>query len=245
MGVAGVGKWRRRLAVYWLAAGLALAGWWLPGLARAQHTGEDLLRNAACRADPDSELCICRDQFVYRMVPANVDYSTFPPTARHRVDGDANPVDKFDFSGETYAEPLGLGVVYRSTSTGINPPPPEWNQDLQRWEGDLVDMTVMPNRKFDAYCSLSYLQENLRRLVFIVIAIGSVLFSVSLGWAGFVHMQETATGGNRAVARTVILRAMVGMILLAAIFVVWQGISAVFLEGMNIWDLDPRLFEAF
>lgn len=240
-GLTAAGRWRRLTAG--LVLGLLLAGALWPGAVAAQPvTGEDLLRDQACRTDPDSELCICRDQFVYRMVPANVDYSAFPPTAGFREESGVR-VSSHDFSGSDVGEYLGLGVIHRSTTT--SPAPPRWNDEYKRWEGDLVDMELAPNRQYYANCSLSYLRENLQRLVYIVIAIASVLFAVSLGWAGFVHMQETATGGNRAVARTVILRAMLGMILLAGIFVVWEAVSGAFLQGMDIWDLDPRVFDAF
>ena len=69
--------------------------------------------------------------------------------------------------------------------------------------------------------------------------------ALSVGWAGFVHMQETASGAAQSSARNIILRTFIGMILLASVFVVWEGVSGLFLGGVDIWDTDPRLFEFF
>lgn len=220
-----------RASLFWAGLVLAFGVWLVPDGASAQR--EDLLTDQACRNDPNSEACICRDVFVYRLVPANIDYSTFPPQAGFRMDGN-NRVDQVEIEG--------LGMVRRASGSSA---PPVWNDELKRWDGDLVDMEVRPNTAFDSYCSLEYFRENLRRLVYVAMAVGGLLFALSVGWAGFVHMQETASGAAQSSARNIILRTFIGMILLASVFVVWEGVSGLFLGGVDIWDTDPRLFEFF
>lgn len=228
MSFCGVGL---RSLLYGAGLALVLGLWLVPGEASAQR--EYLLTDQACQADPNSEACICRDVFLYRLVPANVDYSSYPPTAGFRMDN-GNRVDQ--------AEIEGIGMVQRGAGPHA---PPEWNAELKRWEGNMVDMEVRPNTAFNSYCSLEYFRENLRRLVYVVIAIGLLLFTVSVGWAGFVHMQETASGSAQSSARNIIVRTVIGMILLASVFVIWEGVSALFLDGLDIWDTDPRVFDLF
>lgn len=193
-------------SLFWAGLALALGVWLAPDGASAQR--EDLLTDQVCRNNPNSEACICRDVFVYRLVPANIDYSTFPPQAGFRMDGN-NRVDLVEIEG--------IGMARQDLGS---PAAPVWNDELKRWDGDMVDMEVRPNTAFDSYCSLEYFRENLRRLVYVTMAVGGVAVCVKRRLGGLRPYAGDGERGGAVVGRNIILRTFIGMILLASGFVV-------------------------
>ena len=216
-----VGGFRRRvlvLAVFVVLCSMVLSS----GTAHAQR--EDILSGdagEACREDPHSEECICFDVFRYAQVP----------------------------------------VAWENASAGKPAYPPkavdaEWDNDVKSWvrttpvpnptpDGYVDPLRTEVNSKYKAHCSLSYFRENLKRLWYFLLALGATLTAVSIGWAGFVHMQDSASGETRSMSRTIIIRAVLGMILLACVFFAWEGVSGLFLGEFEIWSDRPGLLEGF
>ena len=197
---------------------LVLGGFFvLPAGEAGAQGGGDLLLNAACRDDPYSEECICEG--VARM-------SRFP---KHFKVGP---------NGEFIAEP--------DPASPPGAPPIEFDTELNVWVGGIDDdFEVKENSKYKAYCALAYYEENQRRLVLLVIAVGSVLAAVGLGWAGFVHMQESAAGETRSTSRTIVIRALLGMLILSLVFVIWEAFAGSLLGGLDYWQQVPGVLENF
>ena len=192
------------------------------GTAHAQR--EDILSGdagVACRQNPHSEECICFDVSRYAMVP----------------------------------------VAWQEVSAGVPAYPPlaigaHWDDELKSWvRNNPVPAVYEPlytdplrtevNSKYKAHCSLSYFRENLRRLWYFMLALGASLTAVTLGWAGFVHMQDSVTGETRSMSRTIIIRAVLGMVLLACVFFAWEGVSGLFVGEFEVWSDRPGLLEGF
>ena len=168
----------------------------------------------ACRNDPHSEECICREVVRYAWVPN----------------------DWEEVAGVPSYPPVAIGAY--------------WDDEIKSWvpqtEGDpdkKLDMEA--NSKYKAHCSLAYFRENLTRLWYFLLALGGTLAGVSIAWAGFVHMQESVSGETRSMSRTMIIRTVLGVILLACVFFAWQGVSDLFLGEFEIWSDRPGLLEGF
>ena len=204
---------------------LASAG---PALAQGPDDSE-LLRNQACRVNPHSEECICREVHAYSMVPLFVDYtsSTGVPVA--------------------FAYDCAIKDGRREcTDPKDKRAAPVFDPDSLTWSGGATrDYVVVQNTKYKAYCSLAYFRENLRRLWVFALAFAGGLMAITVAWCGATYMQEAVSGENRAMARTVLIRSVLGVVVLAAVFLIWEGVSGLFLQGFDIWRTEPGFLEMF
>lgn len=202
------------------------------GSVSAQGADRDLLSNQACRANPDSEDCICRDVYEFSRTPKFIDISSAPYLRAAPVVQTIHPDGRV-----TYAAPVPPrgpeGFPYYSPEEG-------------RWVGGLPeDYEDLENSKYAAYCSLEYFQENQYRLWYFALAFGGTLAAISIAWGGFVYMQESVSGETRSTARTTVLRVVIGLVLLACAFIVWDAVSGIFLDGSAVWDLRPGILERY
>ena len=212
---------------------LACAAGWTLLTSPAAAQRDDLLTHEACRINPSLEECICRDVRVFSVLPRVYTYDT-DGTLLPGFSENGDPDDPSD-------DWPSLVPGHPNARTQL----PMFDEERGVWVGDPRDLEVVENTKYKAHCSMAYFRENLRRAVYVLATVGAVLFGGSVAWAGFVHMQETASGESRSTARTVILRSGVGMILLAMAFVAFEAITGLFLEGFQLWDFQPGFLEQF
>ena len=198
---------------------LLVVSLWLPGLAEAQVVDPCVAnpRSEACECfnDPHSEECVC--------------YAASQPF---------NVPKEFE---EVEQEP-GIFVTVAKDVDGDGELP-VFNTVLGMWEGDPDDMKVSDGA--DGYkkrCSLSYLRENLRRIWFFAVYLAAALTAVSLTWLGVVYMQESSSGGDLARSRAMFARVIIGVILVACVILVWDGVSGLLMSHLESWTLDREVF---
>lgn len=142
-------------------------------------------------------------------------------------------------------------VAWVEVAAGVPEYPPvaigaTWDDELKSWvSADPDNLKTEVNSKYKAHCALSYFRENLRRLWYFMMALGGTLTAVSIGWAGFVHMQDSVSGETRSMSRTIIIRTVLGVVLLACVFFAWEGVSGLFVGEFEIWSDRPGLLEGF
>ena len=218
-----MGSWLRVVLVMLPLLAVGLAG---ADPASAQDSA--LLDDAACRANPHSEECICRNIHAFAVVPRFVDYTQYPPVAQSlncRIE-----------DGRRLCElPSPLRV------------PPVFSEETLTWSGGNAadDYYFVENNKYKAYCSLAYFRENLRRLWVFALALAGGLVAISIAWGGVIYMQEAVSGETRSTGRTIMIRAVLGLVVLAGVFLIWEGVSALFLQGYDIWRTEPGFLEIF
>ena len=180
-------------------------------------TPAELFVEQACRDDPNSEQCICGFAAEQSLYPAIWDVPPgpgVPGTARDYIDSPVNIVVDFvdgKWRGSLSSKPMGYQ--------------PEMDHD-----GDLV---VLLDEFYNQRCSLSYFRESLHRRWYVAVAVGGLFFAVSIGWLGFVYMQETSSGGDLARVRAMFFRVGMGLLLLTLAFVAFEAFS-----DFLLWDLD-------
>ena len=213
-----------RLAVIvtlWLGVLAVLAG------PAAAQRGVDILSDEECRNDPNSEECICRDVlFIIRVPkPEYIDYSQFPPQLL-AVDSEGVISSQEGFDATKRLDP----VPYQDPFTG-------------QWIGHEAYFDNSVNNRYSAYCSLEYFREDLRRLVYFLVALAAGLAVVSVAWAGTVHMMDSASAETRSQVRTTVIRVILGLVILSMIFVAFEGIAGLFVGDFDLWSEDPGLLE--
>lgn len=97
-------------------------------------------------------------------------------------------------------------------------------------------------RKYRYLCSMSYLRENIRRGWSFVVLLAAGLASVSMVWCGFVYAQETSSGEQRATARLLLIRVIIGVLLVAMAYLAWDVVNGFFFAGSEGWNLDGDVF---
>lgn len=202
--------------------------------------GDELLERPACRVNPHSEECICSDVHAYSLVPRFVDYTVWPPVALaldcaidgsgKRSCGDPSPPRADPLFDVDSGRWLPAGGSRDSNAIAVS---------IDR------DFTLVQNEKYKAYCSVSYFRENLRRLWVFALAFAGGLVAITVAWGGTIYMQEAVAGETRSFARAVIIRSLLGLILLAAVYLIWEGVSGMFLGGFDIWRTPPGFLELF
>ena len=199
----------------------------LVGADTASAQDSALLDEAACRVNPHSEECICRNIHAFAVVPRFVDYTVYPPVAT-----------ALDCSIEDGRRVCDLPSPERYL---------EFDQETLTWSGgdSQEDYFFVENEKYKAYCSLAYFRENLRRLWVFALALAGGLVAISIAWGGVVYMQEAVSGETRSTGRTIMIRAVLGLVVLAGVFLIWEGVSALFLQGYDIWRTEPGFLEIF
>ena len=218
-----MGLWLRGLLVV-----LPLLAVGFLGVDRAWAEEHELLDEPACRVNPHSQECICREIHAFAVVPRFVDYTVYPPVAESldcRVE-DGRRVCEVPSPART---PIAFDVDSLTWSGG----------DTQ------LDFVFVENEKYKAYCSLAYFRENLRRLWIFALGLAGGLVAISVAWGGVIYMQEAVSGETRSTGRTIMIRAVLGLIILAGVFLIWEGVSELFLQGYDIWRTEPGFLEIF
>ena len=215
-----------------VGAGVLASGWlWaVPAAVSAQLTEEELHQrdlDRACHVDPASEKCVCGTAV------ADVGWM---PKSYHSV----NRLRGKDIDND--GEYPTLNQV-----TGVWEGTKDYEFDgIRNSDGDLV---LKKNDLYDEQCSFAYLREDLRRVWRFVIALGTLLLGGSLAWIGFVYMQESAQIGNSgsgwAGSRTLLMRVLVGIFVLALAGVIWDFIADFTLPGVDSWTLRRDKFYFF
>lgn len=78
--------------------------------------------------------------------------------------------------------------------------------------------------KWKEACARRYVKHNFRVFWMVGTGIAGALTAISLAWAGFVYMQESASGGDVSQVRNLIVRSLAGFVFAGMAWVVWQGI---------------------
>ena len=193
----------------------------LPERAHAQvGTPAELFRNEACLKDPNSEACIC----------GYANQEAFYP-ARWTIDGDPTTPDDFLDHVLLFQDADGR---WQGTVSSM----PLGTDELLH-DGDLV---AVHDHRYNERCSFSFFRENLHRGWYLAVAVGSLLFSISLAWLGFVYMQETSSGGDMARVRGMFFRLVVGIMVLGLAFVAWETLNDFLLRDLQSFSANRSNF---
>ena len=65
---------------------------------------------------------------------------------------------------------------------------------------------------------------------------------ISLIWVGVVHMQNTASGVDISRTRAMLVRVLIGLIILACAFLIWDGLNELLFKGLRSWTLEQGVF---
>ena len=165
-----------------------------------------LLETEACREDPHSKDCICATVRKFGLFPKEFD-----------SDGNAK-----DVSGDNLPPTLG--------SDGI------WVDNKDAAAGEDSDLQFMADDRYNQRCALSYFREDQRRLWYFAVALGASFTVISLIWVGVVHMQNTASGVDISKTRAMLVRVIIGLIILASAFLIWEGLNDIVVQRAGLLD---------
>ena len=180
--------------------------------------------------DPNSEECVCSEVRSFLLEPAKIDGAT-----GEALDGDGDgkpPVYEdgywVDGSGEEVTYVDAGGDLARFVD-GTPVPPSE-------------DLVIVLNPYYDFDCTLSYLREDMRRAwQYAAVLAGTFLF-VSLAWAGVMYMQDSASGADLSRSRTMMFRVVVGFIIVACAWILWEIVGDILLSHLQSWTGDRDVF---
>ena len=184
-----------------------------------------LLQNEECRLNPHSEACICATVRKFGDFPKEFDSENL-----YYVDDDGNrnlrgkDVDldgKFPILGED-----GVWV----------------DGDGEADNGEDSDLEFIRDDRYKQRCALSYFREDQRRLWYFAVALGGSFTVISLIWVGVVHMQNTASGVDISRTRAMLVRVLIGLIILACAFLIWDGLNELLFKGLDSWTLEEGVF---
>ena len=206
----------RVFLLFLLALGLVLLQ--LPRPASAQST-DLLLESEACRADPHSEECICADVKLYGLFPKK-----FKP--------DVTGPERTDADGDTF---------YPSkTIDGLWEDHPD-----EAVVGEESDLEFTSSNRYGQHCALSYVRENQRRLWYFAVALGAMFTVISMIWVGVTYMQNSASGVDLSKSRAMLMRVIIGIVILASAYLIWEGVNEVLFNRLDSWTLDRGDFYEF
>ena len=179
-----------------------------------------LLQNEECRLNPHSEACICATvrkfgSFPKEFDPENVLDSRGYPTAK-------------DVSGDNLPPTLQPDGV--------------WVDNKNAADGEDSDLEFIRDDRYKQRCALSYFREDQRRLWYFAVALGGSFTVISLIWVGVVHMQNTASGVDISRTRAMLVRVLIGLIILACAFLIWDGLNELLFKGLRSWTLEQGVF---
>ena len=207
---------RLLLFLFLLLSGLVLFQSPVPALAQSPDL---LFQNQACRDDPHSEDCICGTVRKFGYFPKEFD----PDELDHR----GFPTAK-DVSGDDLAPTL--------RDDGI------WVDHEDAVDGEDSDLEFIRDDRYKQRCALSYFREDQRRLWYFAVALGASFTVISLIWVGVVHMQNTASGVDISKTRAMLVRVLIGLIILACAFLIWDGLNELLFKGLDSWTLEQGVF---
>ena len=171
-----------------------------------------LLQNETCRQNPHSEDCICATVRKFGYFPKKFD-----------SDGNAK-----DVSGDNLPPTL--------QDDGI------WVDHKDAVDGEDSALEFITDDRYKQRCALSYFREDQRRLWYFAVALGASFTVISLIWVGVVHMQNTASGVDISKTRAMLVRVIIGLIILACAFLIWDGLNELLFRGLDSWTLEQGVF---
>ena len=180
-------------------------------------TQEDIDAGRGDRFGPNTEACICSEVRALLSIPINFEADKKTPVDR---DGDGEiPVE---VEGRWY------GTIASLDAEG-NP-------------GTDGDLMLVSNRSYDFDCSVSYFREDLRRAwQFAAILAGTFLFA-GMAWTGVVYMQESASGSDLSRTRAMMFRMIIGLIIVASAYVIWEAVGENLLGHLQTWTGERDVF---
>ena len=207
---------RLLLFLFLLLSGLVFFQSPVPALAQSPDV---LLETEACRENPHSENCICASVRKFGYFPKEFDPDTLDPR------GNATAKDE-DGDG-----------VFPRLEDGL------WvDGDGEADVNEISDLEFMRDDRYKQRCALSYFREDQRRLWYFAVALGASFTVISLIWVGVVHMQNTASGVDISKTRAMLVRVIIGLIILACAFLIWEGLNELLFRGLDSWTLEQGVF---
>ena len=104
------------------------------------------------------------------------------------------------------------------------------------------DLRLVSNQAYDFDCSVSYFREDLRRAwQFAAILAGTFLFA-GMAWAGVAYMQDSASGADLSRSRAMMFRMILGLIMVASAYVVWEAVGENLLGHLQTWSGERDVF---
>ena len=207
---------RLLLLLFLLLSGLVLFQSPVPALAQSPDL---LLETEACRENPHSENCICATVRKFGYFPKKFDS------------------DELDFRGNATAKDVDRDGVSPRLEDGL------WvDGDGEARNGESSDLKFMRDDRYKQRCALSYFREDQRRLWYFAVALGASFTVISLIWVGVVHMQNTASGVDISRTRAMLVRVIIGLIILASAFLIWEGLNELLFRGLDSWTLEQGVF---
>ena len=200
---------RFRVFFFLLALGLVLLQF--PRPVSAQST-DLLMESEACRADPHSEECICADVQLYGLFPKE-----FKP----------------DVAGPERTDADGDGKFPSKTIDGLWEDHPD-----EAVVGEESDLEFTSSNRYGQHCALSYVRENQRRLWYFAVALGTMFTVISMIWVGVTYMQNSASGVDLSKSRAMLMRVIIGIVILASAYLIWEGVNEVLFNRLDSWTLD-------
>ena len=207
---------RFRVFFFLLALGLVLLQF--PRPVSAQST-DLLMESEACRADPHSEECICADVQLYGLFPKE-----FKP----------------DVTGPERTDADGDGFFPEKSIDGLWEDHPD-----EAVVGEESDLEFTSSNRYGQHCALSYVRENQRRLWYFAVALGTMFTVISMIWVGVTYMQNSASGVDLSKSRAMLMRVIIGIVILASAYLIWEGVNEVLFNRLDSWTLDRGDFYEF
>ena len=100
----------------------------------------------------------------------------------------------------------------------------------------------MSSDRYGQHCALSYVRENQRRLWYFAVALGSMFTVISMIWVGVTYMQNSASGVDLSRSRAMLMRVVIGIVILASAFLIWEGLNEVLFSRLDSWTLERGVF---
>ena len=216
------------LFLFLLPSGLVFLQFPVPALAQSPDL---LLQNEECRKNPHSEECICATVRKFGSFPKEFD----PDVLDSRGYATAKDVDR-----DNVAPMLGEDGVWvdgdgeAANAAGV------MNEDERLKKTS--DLEFIRDDRYKQRCALSYFREDQRRLWYFAVSLGASFTVISLIWVGVVHMQNTASGVDISRTRAMLVRVIIGLIILACAFLIWDGLNELLFKGLGSWTLEQGIF---
>ena len=171
--------------------------------------------------DPNSEECVCSEVRSFLLEPAKIDGAT-----GEALDGDGDGKPPVYEDGYWVDSEEGV-ITFDADGKPVSPG---------------ADLVIVLNPYYDFDCTLSYLREDMRRAwQYAAVLAGTFLF-VSLAWAGVMYMQDSASGADLSRSRTMMFRVVVGFIIVACAWILWEIVGDILLSHLQSWTGDRDVF---
>ena len=234
------------LLLFLLLSGLALFQSPVPALAQSPDV---LLETAACRNNPHSEDCICASVRKFAYFPQEFTSVKLDSSGNPVLDSSGNKVPTVDPWGRPAPAAKDMdrdgkrpqlvnGLWVDEDGEADNAAGVTDEKERVRKTSDLE---FMRDDRYKQRCALSYFREDQRRLWYFAVALGASFTVISLIWVGVVHMQNTASGVDISRTRGMLVRVLIGLIILACAFLIWDGLNELLFKGLDFLDAGSRV----